>query len=248
MAWRGLGSQLSPQNSPRRASRKDSLGLASSVREISRTRAVFRQPSQHSPSSSPIGIHSSKRSCSAQGHSHTANLKSIIEPLRGCTTPAANDSFLSVTLVPFKSIIFTGGYRGNHLQTNAASKVRADRAGASLVTQGSVSLRQIRPIASKFVDVAQERSAMVSTPVRSQVGRRDGQGHSAAHCFRVRESFLWQGSCLYGFPDIFSMAAESKLPLVLQKGVRACKRSHPITPTPEHVHRARACRKIQGGD
>jgi len=111
MAWRGLGSQLSPKNSPGRASRKDSSGLASSVREISRTRAVFRQSSHHS---------------------HTANLNTVNY------RTARRPHHPRCELVPSKFIIFTGGYRGNHLQTTAASKVRADGVGAPLVTQKCV--------------------------------------------------------------------------------------------------------------
>ena len=85
MAWRTrkLGSQLSPKPSPRRASWKNSSGLPSSVFEISRTRAAFRQSSQHSPSSSPIGTHSSERSYSAQGHSCAVDPSTELERMHG---------------------------------------------------------------------------------------------------------------------------------------------------------------------
>jgi len=127
MAWRGLGSQLSPnlKPPPRRASRKNSSGLACSVCEISRIRAVFRQSSQHSPSSSPISIHSSERSYSAQGHSYTVNPNTDWNECVGQErTVRGGSSVVSEWFNIDKYIICAGVCRRDNPQTNAAPQAR----------------------------------------------------------------------------------------------------------------------------
>ena len=82
MAWRGLGSQLSPKPSPRRASRKNNSGLASSVCEISRTRATFPALAFQLAYRHPLF----RRSYSAQGHSYTVNSNTELEQVPGTGT------------------------------------------------------------------------------------------------------------------------------------------------------------------